>query len=132
MKSLQRPKRITIIGSNAKSYRFLIKAVDDMRKDARVMEFNYMINSFLKKNAESRDNALCMVLMNINMYEITNIFIDIRTYAVIPLGPAWGLIEWIDNLVPLKGVVNDLWIADGYDSVYVSKPIKILTLLLLI
>lgn len=68
MRSLQRPKRISIIGSNGQSYRFLIKAVDDMRKDARVMEFNYMINSFLKKNAESRDSGLCTVLKQVERH----------------------------------------------------------------
>jgi phosphatidylinositol kinase/protein kinase (PI-3 family) len=63
MRSLQRPKRISIVGSDGKTYRFLVKAVDDMRKDARVMEFNHMINSFLKRNKESRDIGLCMVCM---------------------------------------------------------------------
>jgi hypothetical protein len=58
------------------------------------------------------------------MYKKTNMAIDIRTYAVIPLGPAWGLIEWIDNLVPLKGVVNDIWVASGNDSVHVSDKKK--------
>lgn len=59
MNSLQKPKRITIQGSDGKEYRFLVKSNDDLRKDARTMEFNYAINSFLKKNPESRDNELC-------------------------------------------------------------------------
>ena len=59
MKSLQKPKQITIIGSDGKEYKFLVKAEDDLRKDARTMELNYAINSFLRKTPESRDNDLC-------------------------------------------------------------------------
>ncbi|CEI91677.1 hypothetical protein RMCBS344292_05960 [Rhizopus microsporus] len=92
MRSLQQPKRITFVGSDGKNYKFLCKANDDLRKDARMMEFNYMINSFLKKNPDSRDR---------NLY--------IRTYAVIPLGDEWGLIEWIDNLFPLKAIATDIY-----------------------
>lgn len=59
MKSLQKPKKIIIHGTDGKEYGFLVKTNDDLRKDARTMEFNYMINSLLKKNPESRDNELC-------------------------------------------------------------------------
>lgn len=60
MRSLQQPKRIAFIGSDGRTYKFLCKANDDLRKDARMMEFNYMINDFLKKNPESRDRNLCI------------------------------------------------------------------------
>lgn len=59
MKSMQKPKRIVIEGSDGRLYKFLVKSDDDLRKDARSMELNYAINSFLKKNPESRDNELC-------------------------------------------------------------------------
>lgn len=59
MKSLQAPKKITFYGTDGCKYSFLLKSKDDLRKDARTMEFNYMINHFLKKNPESRDCELC-------------------------------------------------------------------------
>ena len=34
---------------------------------------------------------------------------DIRTYGIIPLGENWGLIEWINNLSPLKAIVAQEW-----------------------
>lgn len=49
--------------------------------------------------------------------------IDIRTYAVLPMGSRWGLIQWIDNLEPLKGIVNDLLTDQGKPSVIVSDSI---------
>jgi serine/threonine-protein kinase ATR len=59
MSSLQKPKKITINGSDGRKYSFLVKTNDDLRKDARTMEFNYMINNLLKRNPESRDDDLC-------------------------------------------------------------------------
>lgn len=45
--SMQRPKRIEVVASNGRSYYFLCKKDDDLRKDARVMEFNALINRLL-------------------------------------------------------------------------------------
>jgi serine/threonine-protein kinase ATR len=39
MASLQRPKKITFIGSDGQKYSFLAKPKDDLRKDYRLMDF---------------------------------------------------------------------------------------------
>jgi serine/threonine-protein kinase ATR len=133
MKSMQKPKKIYIYGSDGKIYGFLVKAKDDLRKDARTMEFNYMINSFLKKNPESRDSELCKCLFFLCKIYVQLIIItklDIRTYAVIPIGDQWGLIEWIENIQPLKGIVNELWQAQGNQGVQVSNPMIYLEIML--
>lgn len=59
MKSLARPRKLTIIGSNGQTYMFLGKPKDDLRKDARLMDFNAIINKQLKSNSESRRRQLC-------------------------------------------------------------------------
>lgn len=59
MPSLQKPRRIAVIGSDGQSYPFLCKPKDDLRKDARLMEFNSMINKLLRKDSESRRRNLC-------------------------------------------------------------------------
>lgn len=61
MSSLQRPRKIKMRGSDGKLYPFLCKPKDDLRKDARLMEFNNMINRFLKKDADSSRRRLCML-----------------------------------------------------------------------
>ncbi|KAI8330114.1 hypothetical protein BC941DRAFT_441555 [Chlamydoabsidia padenii] len=100
MSSLQQPKRLSFLASDGKIYNFLCKCNDELRKDARMMEFSHMINKFLIKNATSRQQQLY-----------------IRTYAVIPLGVRWGLIEWINNLNTLKSIVCDKWeAADPIDG----------------
>lgn len=58
MRSLARPRKITIQGSNGQIYMFLGKPKDDLRKDARLMDFNAIINKLLKSNSESRKRQL--------------------------------------------------------------------------
>lgn len=59
MSSLQRPKKISLRGSDGRTYSFLVKPKDDLRKDARLMDFNAMINKMLKSDSESRRRNLC-------------------------------------------------------------------------
>ena len=59
MRSLQQPKKISLYGSDGKKYTFLVKQNDDLRKDARMMEFNHMISSFLKRDDKARERDLC-------------------------------------------------------------------------
>ncbi|KAK2787809.1 serine/threonine-protein kinase M1 [Emmonsiellopsis sp. PD_33] len=88
LSSLQKPRKISIRGSDGKIYSLLCKPKDDLRKDQRLMEFNSMINRFLKRDLESNKRRLY-----------------IKTYAVTPLNEECGLIEWVDNLRTLREIV---------------------------
>ena len=99
LNSLQRPRKISIRGSDGRVYGLLCKPKDDLRKDQRLMEFNAMINRSLKRDAESSKRRLC-----------------IRTYAVTPLNEECGLIEWVDNLKTLRDILL---------RIYNQKNIKI-------
>ncbi|KAG0147580.1 hypothetical protein CROQUDRAFT_76465 [Cronartium quercuum f. sp. fusiforme G11] len=96
MASLQKPRRITILGSDGKEYPFLCKPKDDLRKDARLMEFNSMINKLLKKDSESRKRNL-----------------HIRTYAVVVLNEECGLLEWVPNTVAFRNILASLYATRG-------------------
>ncbi|SCV68802.1 BQ2448_923 [Microbotryum intermedium] len=96
MSSLQKPRKITVIGSDGMHYSFLCKPKDDLRKDARLMEFNSMIIKLLKKDSDARGRRL-----------------GIRTYAVVPLNEDCGLIEWVPHVVVLRGVLNKAYQAKG-------------------
>lgn len=61
MSSLARPRRIGVIGSNGKFYYLLCKPKDDLRKDARVLEFYGVINKLLISSAEARKRRLCQL-----------------------------------------------------------------------
>lgn len=107
MSSLQKPRRISVLGSDGNEYRFLCKSNDDLRKDARMMEFNVMINTFLRKDRDARERSLY-----------------IRTYAVTPLGDLWGLIEWVNHTKPLKAIVHRQWESMGKDISKIAQMTK--------
>lgn len=46
--SLQKPKKISLKGSDGKFYTMMCKPKDDLRKDCRLMEFNCLINKVQK------------------------------------------------------------------------------------
>jgi serine/threonine-protein kinase ATR len=90
--SLQKPRRLTIRGSDGNIYNVLAKPKDDLRKDQRLMEFNTMINRFLKRDVDAAKRRLY-----------------IRTYAVIPMNEECGLIEWVDNLKTFRDILLKLY-----------------------
>ncbi|KAJ2077183.1 hypothetical protein H4R24_005284 [Coemansia sp. RSA 988] len=96
MHSLQRPKKITVVGSDGRLYGFLCKPKDDLRKDARLMEFNSMINQLLDADAHTRRRGL-----------------RIRTYAVVPLNEECGLIEWVGPTTGIRHILLRLYKQHG-------------------
>lgn len=87
--SLQMPKQITVRGNDGRSYRLMLKK-DDTRKDAKVVELTSLINRLLSANNESRRRNL-----------------TIYNYAVIPLSPSLGVIEFVSNVITMKAIVNE-------------------------
>ena len=104
MNSLQKPKKVTIRGTDGKLYSFLCKAKDDLRIDYRIMEFFSVVNKCLKQEPESRRR---------NLY--------IRTYAVTPLNENSGIIEWIENLSTLRSILIKLYSERGVGAVTSSE-----------
>ncbi|KAJ2573297.1 hypothetical protein IW140_000342, partial [Coemansia sp. RSA 1813] len=102
MHSLQRPKRITVLGSDGQKYSFLCKPKDDLRKDARLMEFNSMINQLLSSQTQTHKRGL-----------------HIRTYAVVPLNEECGLIQWVGPTTGIRHVLHRLYKAH---NVTISMP----------
>lgn len=90
--SLQKPRKMSIRGSDGHVYSILAKPKDDLRKDQRLMEFGTMINRFLKRDIDASKRRLY-----------------IRTYAVIPLNEECGLIEWVNNLKTMRDVLLRLY-----------------------
>jgi serine/threonine-protein kinase ATR len=80
MVSKEKPKKITIIGSDRNLYNFLLKCdkYGDLRKEQRFIDFAGLCNKMLENDSESRKRNL-----------------RLRTYAIVPLSRNTGLIEWI-------------------------------------
>ncbi|CAL5378051.1 unnamed protein product [Camellia sinensis] len=108
LSSLQRPKKVFLLGSDGIERPFLCKPKDDLRKDARMMEFNAMINRLLSKCPESRRRKLY-----------------IRTFAVIPLTEDCGMVEWVPHTRGLRHILQDIYISSGkFDRQKTNPQIK--------
>ncbi|KAI0068558.1 hypothetical protein BV25DRAFT_1792048 [Artomyces pyxidatus] len=99
MRSLARPRKLTIIGSDRETYMFLGKPKDDLRKDARLMDFNAIINKLLKANSDSRRRQLHII-----------------TYGVVTLNEECGFIQWVPNTLPIRPVLLKSYDARGIKS----------------
>ena len=96
--SKERPRKLTLLGSDGASYIFLCKkeVKGDMRKNSRMMEFASVINRMLKKKPDSRLRQLRM-----------------RTFSVLPLTEECGVIEWINNTHNFRLLVKDMHERNG-------------------
>ncbi|CAM8899357.1 unnamed protein product [Rhodiola kirilowii] len=108
LSSLQRPKKVVLMGSDGIERPFLCKPKDDLRKDARMMEFTAMINRLLSKYPDSRRRKLYM-----------------RTFAVIPLTEDCGMVEWVPHTRGLRHILQDIYMTCGkFDRQKTNPHIK--------
>jgi serine/threonine-protein kinase ATR len=94
MLTKEKPKRIQILGSDGQWYAFLCKREKhgDLRKDARMMEFNAIMNKLLQADADGRRRKL-----------------RLRTYAVICLNEESGLMEWVPNTRAMRHLISQIY-----------------------
>ncbi|KAH9900647.1 phosphatidylinositol 3 [Xylariomycetidae sp. FL2044] len=79
------PKIVTAVGSNGERYKQLVKGGnDDLRQDAIMEQVFSAVSSVLQRHRATRQRD-----------------IGIRTYKVLPLTAASGLIEFVPNTIPL-------------------------------
>ena len=90
MESKQRPRRLAMIGSNGVEYTFLLKGHEDLRLDERVMQLFGLVNTLLSNNSETKKRDLF-----------------IRGYAIIPLSPTTGILEWVPNCDTIHALIKD-------------------------
>ncbi|KAK4848883.1 hypothetical protein QYF36_018291 [Acer negundo] len=82
-----KPKKLVILGSDGKKYTYLLKGREDLRLDARIMQFLQAVNSFLHSASATRSHSL-----------------GIRYYSVTPISGRAGLIQWVDNVISIYSV----------------------------
>lgn len=88
--SKQRPRKLSIFGSNGREYTFLLKGHEDLRQDERVMQLFGLVNSLLTSNVETSRRNL-----------------TIQRYSVIPLSTNSGLIGWVPHCDTLHSLIRD-------------------------
>ncbi|CAI5736118.1 unnamed protein product [Peronospora destructor] len=88
--SKQRPRKVSINGSDGKAYPFLLKGHEDLRQDERVMQLFGVINSLLSNDSDTSKRNL-----------------GIQRYSVLPLSHTSGLIGWVPNCDTLHQLIRD-------------------------
>ncbi|KAI3889270.1 hypothetical protein MKX03_003947, partial [Papaver bracteatum] len=88
--SKQRPRKLTIHGSDGEDYAFLLKGHEDLRQDERVMQLFGLVNTLLENSRKTQEKDL-----------------SIQRYAVIPLSPNSGLIGWVPNCDTLHHLIRE-------------------------
>lgn len=102
--SMQRPIRVDLIGTDGNVYPMIFKAMDDLRIDSRAMEFNAVVNMYLKRDVDGRDRGL-----------------RIRTYTVLPLIEKCGVIEFVPNLNTMRLITMEMRRSLGIEDVPARK-----------
>ncbi len=71
--SKQRPRKLSMKGSNGRNYMFLLKGHEDLRQDERVMQFFSLVNSLLTSDAETfRRNLVRADFIRISLHIVGN------------------------------------------------------------
>lgn len=122
--SKQRPRKLTIIGSDGKEYMYLLKGHEDLRQDERVMQLFGLVNTLLKNDPETFKRHL-----------------NIERYPAVPLSPNSGLIGWVPDTDTLHALIRDyrdsrkillniehrlmLQMAPDYDNLTVIQKVEV-------
>ncbi|KAL0031856.1 hypothetical protein WJX79_000268 [Trebouxia sp. C0005] len=87
MSTKTRPKRIAMLGSDGRTYTFLLKGWEDLRLDERLMQLVRTFSVTLRSDPDTARRQLLPCPL-----------------SVTPLGASMGLIQWVDHTMPLYGV----------------------------
>jgi FKBP12-rapamycin complex-associated protein len=88
--SKQRPRKLSIMGSDGETYAFLLKGHEDVRQDERVMQLFGLCNTLLANDSESYKRHL-----------------NIQPYPAIPLSQNSGLFGWVPNSDTLHVLIRE-------------------------
>ncbi|KAF9172143.1 phosphatidylinositol kinase- protein kinase tor1 [Mortierella sp. AD011] len=86
----QKPRKLTVNGSDGREYAFLLKGHEDLRQDERVMQLFGLVNTLLATDPETFKRHL-----------------NIIQYSVIPLSPNSGLIGWLPETDTLHNLIRE-------------------------
>lgn len=90
LQSKQRPRKLTLRGSDGVTYTFLLKGHEDIRQDERVMQLFGLVNTLLSNDPECLKRHL-----------------NIQRFASIPLSTQSGLLSWVPNSDTLHQLIKE-------------------------
>ena len=88
--SKQRPRKMTLRGSDGIAYAFVLKGHEDIRQDERVMQLFGLVNTLLNNDSESFKRHL-----------------NIQQFPAVPLSQNSGLLGWVPNSDTFHNLIKD-------------------------
>lgn len=88
--SKQRPRKLSIKGSDGVKYDFIIKGHEDIRQDERVMQLFGLVNTLLQTDTECLKRHL-----------------NIQRYSATPLSTQTGIMGWVPNSDTLHVLIRE-------------------------
>ncbi|EJD41220.1 atypical/PIKK/FRAP protein kinase [Auricularia subglabra TFB-10046 SS5] len=88
--SKQRPRRMSLRGSDGREYEYALKGHEDLRQDERVMQFFGLVNTLLSVDHDSYKRRL-----------------HVQRTTVVPLAPNAGLVGWVRDTDTFHVLVRD-------------------------
>ena len=86
----QKPRKISLIGTDNKEYKYLLKSHEDLRQDERIIQVFNFVNSMLFLNKETSNKNLLITI-----------------YPVIPLSHITGLIGFLPNCDTISHLITE-------------------------
>ncbi|KAI9816376.1 MAG: phosphatidylinositol kinase- protein kinase tor1 [Phylliscum demangeonii] len=124
--SKQRPRKISLKGSDGTTYTYVLKGHEDIRQDERVMQLFGLVNTLLGTDPECFKRHL-----------------DIQQYPVIPLSQSSGLLGWVPNSDTFHQLIREyregrkillniehrimLQMAPDYESLTLMQKVEVFT-----
>lgn len=114
MKSLQMPKKLTLICSNGIKQIILIKAGDDLRRDRAMLNFCNVFNQCHRQEISMKNvEPMSTIESRFDLETEIKIWarrrqqpLFVQTYFVVPLSDSCGIIEWIPGLCSFKSLIE--------------------------
>ncbi|KAL0236844.1 hypothetical protein PCE1_000241 [Barthelona sp. PCE] len=92
----QRPRQVTIVGTDGRDYIYLLKGHEDLRQDERFMQILDYIDSICKSDMRFSGKSVA-----------------IQTFRAIPLNTKTGLLSWVDGCDTLHSLIRDYRVRYG-------------------
>lgn len=124
--SKQRPRKLTLRGSDGLVHQYVLKGHEDIRQDERVMQLFGLVNTLLSNDAECLKRHL-----------------NIQRYSATPLSENAGLLGWVPNSDTIHGLIKEyrdsrkillniehrimLQMAPDYDSLALMQKVEVFT-----
>lgn len=87
--TLRQPIKLTMHGNDGRTHTFVVKYGEDIRQDQRIEQVLALMSTQMASDKNCRNHNM-----------------QIETYAVIPISTYCGMLSWVADTLPMRGVLE--------------------------